>query len=209
MSLPLVNDFNSVPGQVYALISFVGPDQPQKTEQMGMMIRGVFGTLDDAQAYAKRLQKEDATFDIYVVDMYKWLLIPPDKSQIDNVQYVDQKLQEIMQGYKDNRRQAAAMFEKRKRDLQATPGPDGTYTDPSDEFSKYYTKPDVPPIPHPSDFFEDLQKEFPDRPVKDLVHLADLKVLDEIQRRRDQESSSVSVAGPSGDSSSEATKEDS
>lgn len=211
MALPLLNDFNHLPGQSFALISFVGPTLAQKTDQMGMMIRGVFGTIQDAQAYAKKLQKEDATFDIYVVDMYKWLLIPPDKSKIEDVHYNEQKLEEIMQGFKDNRKQAAAMFEKRKRDLMATPGPDGTYTDPSDEYSKYYTKPDVPPIPHPSEFIDQLKKEFPDRSTEDLVKLADLKVLDEIQRRRSETvvSSSPVSSSSSSSVSVSVTKEDS
>jgi len=58
------------------------------------------------------------------------------------------------------------------------------YIDPSDENSKYYTKPDVPPVPHPSDFLDGLRKDFPERSDDDLRQLADLKVLDIISDRR-------------------------
>ena len=181
----LEQDYLTVPGQLFACVSFVGPDMPQKNEQLGMKIRGCFATRDDAASHAKRLQKEDALVDIYVVDMYKWLLIPPQRDQVDDVHYQNDKLEEIMSKYKQNQASAAAMFEKRKRDMMAKPI-DGEfpYIDPADENSKFYTKPDVPPIPHPADIIEELKKELPDAPIEDLVKMADERVAAEIERRR-------------------------
>ena len=181
----LEQDYLTVPGQMFACISFVGPDQPQRNEKLGLKIRGCFATRDEAASHAKRLQKEDAIVDIYVVDMYKWLLVPPDRDQIQDVHYQNEKLEEIMSKYRENQAQAASMFEKRKRDAMAKPLPgDFPYIDPADENSKYYTKPDVPPIPHPSEILEDLMKEFPDKPVAELVKMADAKVQDIIEERR-------------------------
>lgn len=181
----LEQDYLTVPGQLFACVSFVGPELPQKNEQLGMKIRGCFSTREEAASHAKRLQKEDALVDIYVVDMYKWLLIPPQRDQIDDVHYQNDKLEEIMQNYKKNQSAAAAMFEKRKRDMMATPqeGP-FPYIDPADENSKFYTKPDVPPIPHPSDLIDDLKKEFPEASMEELVKLADQRVQEEIERRK-------------------------
>jgi hypothetical protein len=185
----LEQDFTTVPGQIYALISLVGPDCAQRGDKFGLKIRGVFNSREEASSHAKRLQKEDATFDIYLVDMYKWLLIPPDREQIEDVHYQNEKLEEIMTKYKENQRHAAAMFERRKRDMVATPlkESDTPYIDPSDENSKYYNKPDVPPIPHPSEIMEDLKKEFPDKPIDELVKLADERVAEEIDKRRIQQ----------------------
>lgn len=182
----LEQDYNLPSGQVFALISLVGPDLPQKNDKFGLKIRGVFSDVDSAKGFAKRLQREDATFDIYVVEMGKWLLIPPDRDHIDDTHYVNDKLEEIMSKYRENQRNAAAMFEKRKKDMMAKPieGSETPYIDPSDENSKYYTKPDVPPVPHPAEFLDDLRKEFPDRPDEDIRHLADIKVLDIIAERR-------------------------
>ena len=181
----LEQDYLTVPGQLFACISFVGPDQPQKNEQLGMKIRGCFATRDEAASHAKRLQKEDALVDIYVVDMYKWLLIPPQRDQIQDVHYQNEKLEEIMTKYRENQTQAAAMFEKRKRDMNAKPiAGDFPYIDPADENSKFYTKPDVPPIPHPAEVLEDLKKEFPDKPIEELVKMADDKVNEVIEQRR-------------------------
>ena len=179
-------DYLTIPGQVFACVSFVGPDQPQKNEKLGMKIRGCFPTRDEAAAHAKRLQREDGLVDIYVVDMYKWLLIPPKRDEIEDTHYANEKLEEIMTKYRQNQAAAAAMFEKRKRDMTAKPleGSDTPYIDPSDENSKYYTKPDVPPIPHPAEILERLQKEFPDKDMPELVKLADAEVAAEIERRK-------------------------
>jgi Family of unknown function (DUF5832) len=181
----LEQDYLTVPGQLFACISFVGPDLPQKNEKLGLKIRGCFATRDEAAAHAKRLQKDDALVDIYVVDMYKWLLVPPEREKIDDVHYQNEKLEEIMTKYRENQAAAAAMFEKRKRDAMAKPLPgDFPFIDPADENSKFYTKPDVPPIPHPAEILEDLKKEFPDKPIQELVKMADDKVAAIIEERR-------------------------
>lgn len=182
----LTCDYTTVPGQLYACISFVGPDQPQKNELLGMKIRGCFSDRDSAAAHAKRLQKEDSTFDIYVVDMYKWLLIPPNADAVEDVHYTNEKLEEIMSKYRQNTAEAAVHFEKRKRDMMAKPGADSTmpFIDATDENSKFYTKPDVPPVPHPAEILENLQKEFPDKPIELLVKMADAEVQLEIERRK-------------------------
>ena len=125
--------------------------------------------------------------DIYVVDMYKWLLIPPNRDAIDDVHYQNEKLEEIMTKYRENQSAAASMFEKRKRDMMAKPQPGPhPYIEPGDENSKFYTKPDVPPIPHPADFLEDLRKEHPDKSMEEIVAMADVRVAAEVIRRREE-----------------------
>ena len=179
----LETDYTTVPGQVFACLSVVGPECPQKNEKFGIKIRGCFSTRDEASNHAKRLQKEDATFDIYVVDMYKWLLIPPDTSHLDDVHYVNDKLEEIMTKYKENQQMGAKMFEERKRDMMEGKN----YMKPGDENSKYYTKPDEAPVSHPADVLERLKKEKPDADIEDLVKEADDIVKAEIEERHKQQ----------------------
>ena len=136
--MSLEQDYTTVPGQLYACLSVVGPEAPQKNDKFGIKIRGAFSSRDEAANHAKRLQKEDSTFDIYVVDMYKWLLIPPDPAKIEDVHYTNEKLEEIMIGYKDNQAEATRMFNDRKRDMMETK----SFLKPGDENSKFYTKPD-------------------------------------------------------------------
>ena len=198
--MSLEQDYTTVPGQLFACLSVVGPEAPQKNDQFGIKIRGAFATRDEAANHAKRLQKEDATFDIYVVDMYKWLLIPPDPTKIEDVHYTNEKLEEIMSGYKENQAQAARMFQERKTAMMAAK----EYISPGDENSKFYTKPDEPPIPHPAEVLERLQKEKPDSPMEDLVKEADALVAAEIEERHKLRESEIEA-----ESSTEAKIEES
>jgi hypothetical protein len=177
--MSLEQDYTTVPGQNFACMSIVGPDSPQKTDKQGVKFRGAFATRDEAANHAKRLQREDPTFDIYVVEMYKWLLIPPDPSKIDDVHYTNEKLEEIMTGYKENQAQAARMFQERKSNMTSQ------YV-PGDENSKFYTKPDEPPISHPAEVLERLKKEQPGANMEDLVKEADAIVAAEIEERQKQ-----------------------
>ena len=178
--MSLETDYTTVPGQVFACLSVIGPEAPQKNDKFGIKIRGAFATRDEAASHAKRLQKEDPTFDIYVVDMYKWLLIPPDPTKIEDVHYTNEKLEEIMTGYKENQAQAARMFNERKEAMAKN-----TIT-PGDENSKFYTKPDESPISHPAEVLERLKKEKPDAPMEELVKEADAIVAAEVEERAKQ-----------------------
>lgn len=178
--MSLEQDYTTVPGQLYACLSVVGPEAPQKNDKFGIKIRGAFASRDEAANHAKRLQKEDSTFDIYVVDMYKWLLIPPDPTKIEDVHYTNEKLEEIMTGYKENQAEAARLFNERKRDMMESKN----YLKPGDENSKFYSKPDEPPISHPADVIERLKREKPEASMEDLVKEADEIVAKEIEERR-------------------------
>tara|TARA_B110000305_G_scaffold229700_1_gene280938 strand:+ start:1083 stop:1742 length:660 start_codon:yes stop_codon:yes gene_type:complete len=185
----LEQDYTTVPGQLYACLSIVGPECPQKNDKFGIKIRGCFNTRSEADSHAKRLQKEDATFDIYVVDMYKWLLIPPDAEKIDDVHYTNDKLEELMQGYKENQAMASKMFEERKRDMVES----SSNFKPGDENSKYYNKPDEAPISHPAEVLERLQKEEPDTPMEELVKRADEIVTTEIKERQEKREADLKI----------------
>jgi hypothetical protein len=181
--MSLEQDYTTVPGQLYACMSIIGPECPQRNDKFGLKIRGCFNTRDEASSHAKRLQREDASFDIYVVDMYKWLLIPPDRDHIEDTHYNDEKLEEIMTKYRENQAMAAKMFEERKRDMMAKPV-QGSFIKPGDENSKYYNKPDEPPISHPAEVLDRLKAEKPDAPIEELVAEADAIVAEEIKERQ-------------------------
>jgi len=188
--MSLETDYTTVPGQAFACLSIVGPECPQKNEKFGIKIRGAFATRDEAGNHAKRLQKEDGTFDIYVVDLYKWLLIPPDSDKIEDVHYSNEKLEEIMSGYKENQSQAARMFSERKQGMTQIK----SNFSAGDENSQFYNKPDEAPISHPAEVLERLKKENPDTPMEELVKQADAVVAEEMkerQKKREEEAAST------------------
>ena len=201
--MSLEQDYTTVPGQLYACLSVVGPEAPQKNDKFGIKIRGAFSTRDEAASHAKRLQKEDPTFDIYVVDMYKWLLIPPDPTKIEDVHYQNEKLEEIMTGYKENQSQAARMFNERKQAMIQK----NDYTAPGDENSRFYTKPDESPISHPAEVLERLKRDKPDAAMEDLVKEADAIVAAEIEERRKKREEEASTIGTIEESTEEGEPE--
>lgn len=109
-------DSEKVSGQNYALISVVSPQGCQKSDNVCLKIKGVFNTLEDANKHAEMLQKINSTFDIYVVEMYSWLLVPPDPTLIEQ-KHVDSKLNEIIGGHRESQLKSKMYFEERKREL--------------------------------------------------------------------------------------------
>lgn len=110
-------DEKRFPGQNYALISVVSPDSNQKSKSCGVKIKGVFESVEIAQMEAKKLMQLDQTFDIFLVEVGKWLPIPPDKDMIASQEYQDGFLNELIQGHIKNNELGNQMFEERKRDL--------------------------------------------------------------------------------------------
>ena len=111
----LEEDFITVPNQRYVLVSFVGPHSNQKSEQCGMKIRGAFATEEEAATHVKRLQKEDNTFDVFMLEMYKWCCIPPKIDSIEDVRYQEEYLQTLISGYKQSQEEAKLHFQERKK----------------------------------------------------------------------------------------------
>jgi len=113
----LATDTIKVPGQNFACVSFVSPDGNQKNGSIGMKIRGVFDTREEATSYVQRLIRLDPMFDIYVCDMYNWCLVPPDPEHITDQTYQDETLHTIISEYRKNQIYAKEHFEERKREM--------------------------------------------------------------------------------------------
>lgn len=146
-------DSMTVPGQKYALISIVSPNGTQKSDRVCLKIKGVFDNMENANKHAEMLQKMDSTFDIYVVDMYSWLLVPPDPELIEQ-KHVDEKLNEILSGHRESQLKAKMHFEERKRELlEDVTIDDSTESEPvtESEPAKETVSVPVPPPTSPSD----------------------------------------------------------
>lgn len=111
----LDTDHVTVPGQLYVVMSIVGPTGTnQRNDKFGLKIRGCFPNVEEAHAHVKRLQQVDKTMDIFVADMYKWLLIPPDVNSIENTEYQEDFLNDLIKGYRENQEMAKKHFLERK-----------------------------------------------------------------------------------------------
>jgi hypothetical protein len=110
-------DYISVPGQQYALVSFVGPEFcRQKSNRFAMKIRGVFATQEEAKAFVKRIQRAgDNVVDIFLMEMGQWAPCPPDPMSVETQEYQETFLNELMQGYAESQRSAKEVFADRKQ----------------------------------------------------------------------------------------------
>lgn len=144
----LDEDIVRVSGQRFALLSIVSPESNQKSHdgKLAIKIRGAFDTKEEADAYIRRLQKTDPHFDIFIVDMYKWLLLPPDLAKIADIKYQEQYLNDMLQGHRESQLQVKQLFEERKRAMmergldanltneEKLPAPKGDELPPPEEF---------------------------------------------------------------------------
>jgi hypothetical protein len=130
MGLTLEPDYHQIPGQNFALVSFVGPEFcRQKSGRHALKIRGVFATEEEAKAYVQRLQRSgDNAVDIFLMSMYQWAPSPPDPMAVENQEYQEQFLQDLMSGYAANQRSAKEIFNERKERVMKE-GLDATLTD--------------------------------------------------------------------------------
>ena len=212
----LAKDKLTVPGVSWACLSFVGnldggwvrPAEGAKHTEFMIKIRGAFGTKSEAEEHAKELQGIDNSVDIYVVNMYEWLLLPPPPvAEMENVKYTDDRLQAIMDGYKENQKHAAQMFEKRKEDMTAKPsGSKMPFLEAGDENSKFYTKPDETPIPHPSELVDKYKQEHPDKSIEELVKMADEEVAKLIKEREEERKKNLPTVEEVAEESSSSSK---
>lgn len=113
-------DSITVPGQKYALVSFVSPESNQKCKHIAMKLSGVFSSQEEAGKHAKRLMDINPLFDIYVMEMYNWAVVPPNAEQIDS-EWGDERLDSLMKGYKEQRINAHAELQKRKSEAVKHP----------------------------------------------------------------------------------------
>ena len=73
------------------------------TSTRGVKVRGVFESLKEAQRKAKVLQNRDPTFHVFVGQVGYWLPWDPNPDNIENQEYAEQHLNEIVKKYKENR----------------------------------------------------------------------------------------------------------
>jgi hypothetical protein len=113
----------TVPGQEWVLVSFVGKSCSQKTDQFGMKIWGAFPDPESARDHLKLIGKleENKWYDIYILQMYNWAVIPPDPHCVEDQEYHDEKLNELLSEHKKEKYRSKELFDTRKDKLKSNP----------------------------------------------------------------------------------------
>lgn len=107
----------TVADQEWCLVSFVGKTCAQKSNELGMKIWGVFPDITSAKKHADKLSKINKLFDIFILEMYCWARIPPDPQCIEDQNYHEEKLHELVTDHKRQQMRAKEVFDLRKEKL--------------------------------------------------------------------------------------------
>lgn len=84
-----------------------------RTSVRGLKVRGVYGTQQEAEARSKKLQKSDNLHNIFVGQVGKWLAWDPEPSQIENQEYAEEQLNDLMKSYKKNEEARDQFYKER------------------------------------------------------------------------------------------------
>ena len=84
------------------------------TNVRGVKLRRVFANVEEAQTYAKVLQKRYPNDNIYLGKVGMWLPWDPSEHLMPEVEYAEQELNELMRKYKENEVNREIFFEEEK-----------------------------------------------------------------------------------------------
>lgn len=110
--------------QKYAILSYVLSDKNPMVK-----FRGAFSSMEDCQNKIKRLQTIDSYFHMFVIEVGKWGALLTDEelrnTGVDE-EFRNEKMNEMMKEYKQQRDKANDTFEQRKREMVEKARQDGT-----------------------------------------------------------------------------------
>lgn len=82
------------------------------TTVRGLKVRGVYDTLREAQVRAKVLQKRDPNFNVFVGQVGYWLPWDPHPHRIENQEYAEGELNNLVKKYKENQAKKDMHFQE-------------------------------------------------------------------------------------------------
>ena len=85
-----------------------------RTNVRGVKVRRVFANLEEAQTYARVLQKRYPKDNLYVGKVGMWLPWDPSEHLLNEVEYAEKELNELMRKYKENEVNRDIFFEEEK-----------------------------------------------------------------------------------------------
>lgn len=106
-----------IQGQKYMCVCIVSPhNEHNKAPVSAFKVKYVAETEEECRKMAKRWRDTaEEQFDIYVGPIGKWLPLPEDPNQIENIDYQQSQLTEFIMGQRQRDQQAKQVFEERVR----------------------------------------------------------------------------------------------
>jgi hypothetical protein len=85
------------------------------TSMRGVKVRGVYGTVKEAELKAKKLQNKDKYHNIFMAEVGKWTPWDPNPNEVHDQDYNNDQLNTLMQKYKENEDSREKFFEERTK----------------------------------------------------------------------------------------------
>jgi hypothetical protein len=80
----------------------------------GIKVRGVFSSDVEASARAKKLQRSDPSFNIYMGSVGKWMAWEPDPNKVVEQEYANDQLNGLMKKYRENEENRDTFYTEQK-----------------------------------------------------------------------------------------------
>ena len=87
-----------------------------QTSVRGVKVRGVYDSYGEAERRAKELQRTDHSFHVFVGQVGFWLPWDPEADRVQKEEYLEDELNTLMKGYKENEVNKDIFYEEQKRD---------------------------------------------------------------------------------------------
>jgi hypothetical protein len=85
-----------------------------RTTIRGIKVRGVFSSEAEASVRAKRLQKADPNFNVYMGAVGKWMAWEPDPNKVADSEYANEQLNTLMKKYRENEEDRETFYNEQK-----------------------------------------------------------------------------------------------
>jgi DNA repair exonuclease SbcCD ATPase subunit len=89
----------------------------RENPKRAVKVRGTFKTLEQSYSRAEEIRNYDANFHIFTCEVGKWLPFDPNPALLEDENYMEQNLNELLQGYKLNKQKTKMHYDQRKRDM--------------------------------------------------------------------------------------------
>tara|TARA_B100001057_G_scaffold496206_1_gene597062 strand:+ start:201 stop:1064 length:864 start_codon:yes stop_codon:yes gene_type:complete len=88
----------------------------QQTSVRGVKVRGVYDSVQEAERKAKELQRLDSSFHVFVGQVGYWLPWDPQADNVQDEEYLEDELNNLMKEYKKNEVSRDIFYEEQKRE---------------------------------------------------------------------------------------------
>jgi hypothetical protein len=104
------------PGQEIACVSFVGPYDSLKAKHdtLQFNLRGSCDTIDETRQRLTDIQKKTKKYDIYTLEMYTWIAVPPNPKFMEDNDAHEVYLNKLISSHRFKMEINKEMFEARK-----------------------------------------------------------------------------------------------